>query len=226
MTYEAAETDHSAVGHSCSHCDSADDHHSLDEKGIVDSFRATLNTVVLARLLLALALTVSALTWAWGAYLAGIGAWAVATLVGVVVVGATRSSRGPSNSVILGAVVSAALLPVGAWAVTVWVGSSAAVALAAGTGWFFAGAMVETIRDRQLSAVLIEDSREAEGARQGVLFGSPTSPWVGLGWSLFTAALFAAWVYLIGLITFVVIPLIPLQVALALLTRRNAKASS
>lgn len=223
MTNEATDTDHSAAGHSCAHCDSAEDHHALDEKGIVDSYRSALTTSGIVRALIAVALLASALLWAPVAILAGVGGWILATGAGLLAVTAFQGRYGTTNSVVLGTVASAALVPVAAWATSMWIGASPTAAIAAGSGWFATLAVVEFLRDRKLSALLIADSREAEAARQGVLFGNPVSPWAGLGWSGFTAALFGLWVWVIGVLPFALLPLIPLQVVLALLSRRSAK---
>lgn len=216
-------TDHSVPGHSCDHCASAEDHHALDEKGIVDAYRGALSAAGIVRIVLALALVVSSVMWAPLGIVAGLAAWAVATGAGILVMSAASRRAGTARAVILGTVASAALLPVGAWATTMWLGGSLAVALAAASGWFAALAVVEFLRDRKLGAVLIADSRDGEAARQGVLFGSPVSPWLGLAWSAFTAALFGAWVGLIGLVPLAVLPLIPLQVVLALLSRKGSR---
>ncbi len=223
VTNEATNTDHSAAGHSCAHCDSPEDHHALDEKGIVDSYRRAMTTTGIVRGLIAVALAISALLWAPLAIVAGILSWIIATAVGLGAVSASASKYGTANSVIIGTVASAAVLPVTAWASATWVGASPAFAIAAGSGWFLANALVEFLRDRKLSGLLIADSRDGEAARQGVLFANPGSPWAGLGWSLFSAALFGLWVWLLGLLPLALFPLIPLQVVLALFSRKAAK---
>lgn len=223
VTNEATHTDHSAAGHSCAHCDAAEDHHALDEKGIVDSYRSALNSSGIVRALIAVALLASALLWAPLAILAGIGGWIVATSAGLLAVSLLQKRYGTPNSVVLGTVASAALVPVAAWGASTWIGASPTAAIAAASGWFGALAVVEYLRDRKLSALLIADSRDAEAARHGVLFGNPVSPWAGLGWSAFTAALFGLWVWVIGMLPLAVLPLIPLQVVLALLSRKSTK---
>ena len=223
MTNEATQTDHSAAGHSCAHCDSAEDHHALDEKGIVDSFRSAVKASGIARIVIAVALVASAAVWAPFGILAGALAWAAATGAGILAVSASGRKYGSANAVILGTVASAAITPLAALATATWVGGSLEVALAGVSGWFLAVAIVEFLRDRKLSAVLIADSRDGEAARQGVLFGEPVSPWVGLAWSMFTAALFGVWVWVTGLLALAVIPLVPLQVVFALRSRRRKK---
>ena len=223
MTNEATQTDHSAAGHSCAHCDSAEDHHALDEKGIVDSFRAAVKVSGIARIIIAVALVASAALWAPLGILAGALAWAAATGAGILAVSASGRKYGSANAVILGTVASAAITPLAALATATWVGGSLEVALAGVSGWFLAVAIVEFLRDRKLSAILIADSRDGEAARQGVLFGEPVSPWVGLAWSMFTAALFGVWVWVTGLLALAVIPLVPLQVVFALRSRRRKK---
>lgn len=223
VTNEAANIDHGAAGHSCAHCEAPEDHHALDEKGIVDSYRGALVSSGIARLVIALAVSASALLWAPLAILAGVAGWVVATAAGVLAVSVTTARSGRGNAVIIGTVVSAAALPVAAWASAMWLGDSPTIALAAASGWFAAMAAVEFLRDRKLSALLVADSRDAEAARQGVLFGNPISPWVGLGWSLLTAGLFGLWVWVTGVMPLALLPLIPLQVVVALASRRAAK---
>lgn len=223
MTNEATDIDHSATGHSCAHCDASDDHHALDEKGIVDAYRAALSSAGIGRIILAAALIISAAMWSPMAILAGALGWALATGAGLIAVSATSRRYGTSNAVVIGTVVSAAMLPITAWATSQLLGMSLTVALGALTGWFLATAIVETVRDRKLSTLLTEDSRDAEAARQGVLFGEPLSPWIALGWTLFTALLFGTWVWATGALPLVVLPLIPLQVVFALLSRRSAQ---
>lgn len=215
--------DHGASGHSCAHCDSAEDHHALDEKGIVDSFRRQLTASGLTRSALALAAVLIAAWLAPPSALSGIAAWAIATVAGMGVMVAANRRVGMANSVILATVASAALTPLAAWAIAQWVGASPAAALAAGGGWFAAVGVVELLRDRKLGGLLVADSRDGEAARQGVLFGNPASPWAGLAWSASTGALFGVWVWVIGAVPLAVIPLVPLQVALALLSRRRAR---
>jgi len=225
VTNDATQTDHSAAGHSCAHCDSAEDHHALDEKGIVDSFRAAVKASGIARIAIAVALLASAALWAPLGILAGALAWAAATGAGILAVSASGRRYGSANAVILGTVASAAIAPLAALGTVAWLGGSMDSALAGASGWFFAVAIVEFLRDRKLSAILIADSRDGEAARQGVLFGEPVSPWVGLGWSMFTAALFGLWVWLVGLLPLAVLPLIPLHVVLALFSRKRGTRS-
>lgn len=223
VTNEATNTDHSAAGHSCAHCEASEDHHALDEKGIVDSYRSALTTTGVLRLLMAAALVASAVLWAPVAILAGAGGWVLATAVGVLAVSATTAKYGGPNSVVIGTVASAAVMPVAAWATATWVGASPTFAIAAASGWFLAAGIMEFLRDRKLSGLLIADSRDGEAARRGVLFSDPVSPWVGLGWSLFSAAVFGLWIWVIGLVPLALFPLIPLQVVLALLSRKGSK---
>lgn len=223
MTNEATETDHTTPGHSCAHCAGDEDHHALDEKGIVDGFRNTLRTAGVVRSILALSLIASAAMWAPVAIGAGVLAWIVATGVGIAAMALTKPRFGTGNAVILGTAGSAAVLPVLAWACATWIGASPAAAMAAGSGWFLAVAIVEFVRDRKLSTILIADSRDGEAARQGVLFNNPVSPWVGLAWALFTAAIFGAWVWVLGMFPLALLPAIPLQVVLALLSKRGSR---
>lgn len=223
MTNEATDIDHSATGHSCAHCDASEDHHSLDEKGLVDAYRGALNAAGITRIALAAALVIAAALLAPLAILAGALSWLLATGAGILFVSLANRKYGTANAVVIGTVASAALLPVTAWATSRLLGGSLAVALGAAAGWFLITAVVETLRDRRLSALLIEDSRDAEAARQGVLFGEPISPWAGLGWTLFTAIIFGAWAWATGVLPLVVLPLIPLQVVFALLSRRTAQ---
>lgn len=222
VTDKATDTDHAAPGHSCAHCSSDDGHHALDEKGIVDSFRATLRTTAIVRSIVALSVTVSAALWAPLGIVAGISGWVVATIVGIGVVSITKPRYGTNNALVLGTVGSAAALPLLSWATATWVGDSLAVALAAGCGWLFITAVVEFLRDRNLLTILVADTREGEAARQGVMFHNPTSPWVSLFWSAFTAAIFGVWVWVIGLFPLAVFPLIPLQVVLALVSKKGS----
>lgn len=219
MTNEA--TDHSAAGHTCAHCDSPDDHHTLDEKGIVDAFRASMSAAGTARAFLVAALTVSAVLWAPLGLLAGAAAWVAATAAGLVAVSATSRAAGQRNALVFGTVASAAALPLLAWATAAMFGGDVPTAAAGASGWFLATAAAEILRDRKLSALLIADSRDAEAARQGVLFGNPLSPWVGLAWSVVTAAFFGAWTWVTGVFPLALLPLIPLQVVLALFSRRG-----
>lgn len=189
----------------------------------MDAYRTAMNSTGIARIVVAGALVISAALWAPLAILAGVLGWALATGAGLIAVSATRRRYGTAGAVVIATVASAAMLPVTAWATSQLLGTSLTVALGALAGWFLATAAVETVRDRRLSALLIEDSRDAEAARQGVLFGEPVSPWTALAWSLFTAVLFGTWVWATGALPLVVLPLIPLQVVFALLSRRTAQ---
>lgn len=222
--HEASDIDHSATGHSCAHCDSAEDHHAVDVKGIVDSFRSTLRGAAIARIAIAAVALVAGLIWAPVVVAAGAAAWFIATLAGLGVVTATRGKYGTGNALVLGTVASAAIMPITAWLTSMWAGGSWSVAVAGAAGWFFAVMIVESLRDRKLSALLIADTRDGEAAREGVLFGNPISPWVGLGWSVSTALFFGLWIWVTGLLPLAVIPLIPLQVALAILSRKGNHA--
>src|SRR5699024_5074179 len=182
-------TDHDAVGHSCAHCDAAEDHHALDEKGIVDTFRSMLRTTGIVRIIIAVAGLGLGLWWAPPAVLAGVGGWVLATGVGILALSFSAPRYGTTNSVIIGTVIAAALLPLAAWASATWVGHSPTIAFAGAGGWFLAVAIVETLRDRNLASILIADSRDGEAARQAVLFSNPVFQCAGLGWSVFTAIL-------------------------------------
>lgn len=209
------------TAHTCAHCDSTEDHEHLDEKGLVDGFLSQLRTSGMVRIVLGLAAAVAGFVYVPMAVVTGVAGWAIATGAGIAAMSAARIKLGTAKAVVLGTVASAAITPVLAWAIATWVGRDLPVALAAAGGWFAAIAVAELVRDRNLSALLTADSRDGEAARQGVLFGNPTSPWVGLAWSIFTAGLVGLWVWVIGLLPLAVLPLVPLHVVLALWTRKR-----
>ncbi|QGH70098.1 hypothetical protein [Pseudactinotalea sp. HY158] len=209
-----------APAHTCEHCDSTEDHSHVDERSAVLAYRSAMRATDVLRALIATALLVVAVMLSSGGLLAGAGAWLLATAVGMGVLSIATRTRPIGQSVLLGALVSAAAVPLLALAVSQLVGPGWRIGLAAGAGWLVLAGGTEILRNRGLATTLVAHTREGEAARAAVAAGAPTSPWVDWSWSLLTGALFGVWVWLTGELAIAVVTLVPLQVALAALSRR------
>lgn len=210
----------------CEHCDDSVPHSHVDEKPLVDAYRRELLGALVAVAALAvlwLAATLLLAREAAFATVLGAASWVLATALGLVAFALTRRSRPGAAAVIVGAVTTAAVTPLLALLVALLTpGGVAARAVAAGLGWLVASAVVTGVRTVRLREVLVADTREGEAARSGVVrtAGRP-SPYVEAGWLVLTAGVTALCVAATALMPVVVVVLVPLNAALAVLTRRQ-----
>lgn len=207
-------------GHGCAHCDSGEDHSHADEHDAVTAYRAALRGADSVRAVLAIGLLLLAVTASATGLLTGAGSWLVATIVGILALVLARLRIHTPRAVVLGSLISAAAMPLLALATSTIAGDGWAIGLAAGSGWIVLASCAELRRDRTLASTLIAHTRDGEAARQAVTFAAPTSPWVELTWSVLTGVLFGVWVWATGAVPLIVLTLVPLQVALAALSRR------
>lgn len=208
------------TAHTCAHCDSTEDHSHTDERGAVLAFRSAIRGSDIGRAIVALGLLVAAVSLSGLGLLAGALAWLAATAAGMGVLALTNRSRPAAQAVLLGALASAAAMPLLALGAARLVGPGWEVAVAAAAGWLVLAGGTEILRNRSLAATLVAHTRDGEAARSAVAAGVVSSPWLEWAWSLLTGVLFGAWVWLTGELAIVVITLVPLQVALAALSRR------
>lgn len=211
--------------HGCEHCDDSAPHSHADEGALVEGYRASLRlarttTAVVALLGLA-AVAVVALGSALGVLLGAL-AWVVATGLGVLTWVLLRRRTSEKAAVLVGAVVSAAAAPLLALAVAALVpGPGLARGLAAAFGWMAVSAGTSGHRAGTLRALLVTDSRAGEAARSAVVRtnGRP-SPVAEALWLVVTALVLGCFVAAAAALPALVAVLVPLNVALAMLTRR------
>lgn len=216
----------------CEHCDSSVPHTHVDEKPLVEGYRTQLlrgrigsaAVVVLGLIVLA----VTARNSAFGLLL-GILAWVVATGLGLAGWLLLRRSTGEKVAVLIGAMITAGAAPLLALAPTAWVdGPVWARALAAALGWLAVSVGTSGARASKLRSLLAEHSRDGEAARSAVVrTGGRPSPYVETAWLVATGALFGLYVAAAAVLPVLVVVLVPLNVALAVLSRRwQARAAS
>lgn len=212
----------------CEHCDDSVPHQHVDEQPLVEAYRRDLLRAALAACSLTLAgLAVTiALTWPTTgtptAFFHGMAAWALATGVGLVVFLAAARSTTSAAAVIAGAIATAAVSPILALLVAylvpgpIWVRG-----LTAGMGWLTLSLVVSGFRTGKLRNQLIAYTRDGEAARSAVVrTGGRPSPYVEAGWLVSTAVVFALCVVATAAMPIVTGVLVPLNAALAVLTRR------
>lgn len=125
-------------------------------------------------------------------------------------------------AVIAGALATAAIAPVLAMLVAAAADGGAAWRGAAGAlGWLAVSGTISGIRAGKLGSVLLAHSREGEAARSAVVrTGGRPSPYAEAAWLVATAAVFGVSVAAVAVLPVLVIVLVPLNVALAVLSRR------
>src|SRR5699024_416685 len=174
----------SIAAHSCDHCDSTEDHTHIDERAKVLAFRSAMRGADIGRALVAVALLLVAVTFSGLGLLAGAAAWLLVTAIGMVALSAANRVRPAAQAVLLGALVSAAAMPLLALAISQTVGTGWQVAVAAAAGWLALSGGTEILRNRGLAGTLVAHTREGEAARSAVAAGAPSSPWIEWAWSL------------------------------------------
>lgn len=211
--------------HGCEHCDDSTPHSHVDEGALVEDYRAALRrartTTAVVTLLGLAVVAVVALDSALGVLLGAL-AWVLATGAGVLVWVLLRRRTTEKVAVLVGAVVSAASAPLLALAVAALVpGPGWARGLAAAFGWMAVSAGTSGHRAGVLRALLVQDSRAGEAARSAVVRtnGRP-SPVAEAVWLVVTALVLGGFVAAAAGLPVLVAVLVPLNVALAMLTRR------
>lgn len=209
----------------CEHCDDSVPHTHVDEQPLVERYRRDLMRAVLAVAavgVIGLAVVlVLAMDAAFGLVL-GLAAWAVATIVGLIVFLALRRARTTPVAVIGGAIATAAVSPILALVVAYLApGTIGARALAAGLGWLAVSALVTAVRTGRLRDQLVAHTRDGEAARSAIVrTGGRPSPYIEAGWLVLTALVFGLCVAATALMPVLTGVLVPLNAALAVLTRR------
>ncbi|MFV0251807.1 MAG: hypothetical protein ACK5H2_00530 [Beutenbergiaceae bacterium] len=210
---------------SCEHCDDSTPHSHVDEGPLISGYRRSARIASLAALVLAVLATLVSMIWDRSAALtalAGLVSWFVAIVIGLLVFGWLQRSRTTAVAVIAGAIANGAVTPLLAWAV----GSLSSMpvpmtAIAAASGWLLLGAVANAHQAVRLAAVLHAPTRDGEAARDAVVRtrGKP-NPWIESAWLIATAVLFGAYAAATMTMPALVAVLVPLNVALAMLTRR------
>jgi hypothetical protein len=209
----------------CDHCDDSVPHRHVDEKPLVEGYRTALRRSVLGVAAVGLLLAVAVVLGGRAAALAiplGAAAWTVSSAVGLLVLSLVQTRRPTPAAVIAGAVATAAAAPL--LALLVAAASDGAIgwrALAGTLGWLAVSGTVSGIRAGQLGALLTSHTREGEAARSGVVRtdGRP-SPYIEAAWLVATAVVFGLCVAATAALPVLVVVLVPLNVALAVLSRR------
>lgn len=216
----------------CEHCDDSVPHTHVDEQPLVERYRRDLLRSTLAVCGVAIVWLALALSLAREAVLGlllGTTAWAAATAVGLVVFVLRRNARSSASAVIAGAIATAAVTPILALLVaSLTPGSVAARAITAGLGWLVISALVTGGRTARLRSQLVEHTRAGEAARSAVVrTGGRPSPYIEAAWLVLTAVVFAVCVAATALMPILTGVLVPLNAAIAVLTRRlQAQASA
>lgn len=212
----------------CVHCGDTDDHVHLDSAEHARSRRRALLyavavravTVVAAVLAILLALPAPA---ALAGLAAGVALWALSTAAGVLTAALLASRLGRIRALMLGALLAAALTPaLGAIAARmdpmVW---TFAATIAVG---YLAGAFAaEAVRLWRLRALLAQDTREGEVARDSAaLTRDQDRDLADLAATALMAVLAGGYVWATGVLPLLVLVLVPLHVAIVALLRRTA----
>lgn len=214
------------AAHGCAHCDDSTPHSHVDERPLVVGYREALLRAIVGSIgltLLGVAIAVPQIGRTGGGYVAGMLAWLVATGVGLLVVALVRQQRTVGAAIIAGAVATAAVSPLLALITAqLLTGGRAWFALAAAVGWLAASTLVAGIRAGNLRQLLAADTREGEAARGAIgrTQGRP-SPYVESAWAVLTAVVFGLCVLATSVLPWVVVVLVPLNVVLAMLSRRS-----
>lgn len=222
----------SAEPYVCEHCDDSVPHQHVDEQPLVEAYRrdllrAGLLTCAVALVWLAAGL-IAAFDSSYGLMLGGLG-WAVATVIGLLVFLVVQRRAGGATAVIAGAIGTAAISPILALVVAFLVpGPIWARALTAGLGWLVLSFVVTGIRTGRLRDTLKAHTRAGEAARSAVVrTGGRPSPYVEAAWLVATAVVFGLCVALTAIMPIATGVLVPLNAALAMLSRRmQAQATS
>ncbi|MFD1504549.1 hypothetical protein FE374_05745 [Georgenia yuyongxinii] len=212
----------------CEHCDDSVPHEHLDVAAIVGAARRS--ALVRAVTMIATAVVVIAVAMVVAVGAAGTGAavsaltitmvgWAVATAIGVAVVGAVRG-RSSSGALIVGALTTAALAPVVALAVAVLARAGWAGALVAGGGWLLCGAVATLARARTLRALLLTEGDAGERARAGAVAKRAQAGRADVVRWLSQGVLVGVSAWLLTLLPVLVVVLVPLAVVLAVAAAR------
>jgi hypothetical protein len=241
---ESAPAPDESVGYVCPHCDASHEHDHVDEHAVVLARLTSLarfawlrvGTGVLALVaLLVLTPPAAALVHAGAALIA----WALVTALGLLVasVRAARTGNRDEGAFVLTAVLAgAAVTPLAAFGVALaarsglaggggpdalTLGAATAVALAAALGWYLGAAGSEVVGSLSLRRLLLQESRAGEAARDvAVRTRESVHPVRDLVWTLASALVFGLWVFACQFLPVLVIVLIPMHVALTVLSRR------
>ncbi|WP_420114125.1 hypothetical protein [Pseudactinotalea sp.] len=212
----------------CEHCDDSVPHQHVDEQPLVEAYRRDLlrSTLAVCGVGVAALAVVSLLTWrTWGAPTAGFhgaAAWLVATGIGLVVFLVMRRSATATTGVIGGAIATAAVSPILALLVA-WLvpGPIGLRGLTAALGWLVPSLLVTSVRSGRLRDTLKAHTRAGEAARSAVVrTGGRPSPYVEAAWLVATAVVFGLCVALTAIMPIATGVLVPLNAALAMLSRR------
>lgn len=216
----------------CEHCDESVPHTHVDEKPLVEGYRRSLRGSVMGVAAVTVAIAIAVLVGGLDSALAiplGAVAWTVCSALGLLVLSLARTRRSTPAAVVAGALASAAAAPLLALLVGAVAGGGAGWRGAAGAlGWLAVSGTISGIRAGKLGRILTAHTREGEAARSAVLrtSGRP-SPYAEAAWLIATAAVFGVCVAATALMPVLVIVLVPLNVALAVLSRRwQARAVS
>lgn len=209
----------------CEHCDDSVPHQHVDEQPLVEAYRRDLLRAVLAACGLSALWLVAATLLAWGSVyglLLGALAWAVATAVGLLVFLLVQRGAAAATAVIAGAIGTAAISPILALLVAYLVpGPVWARGLTGGLGWLALSLLVTGIRSGRLRDTLTAYTRDGEAARSAIVrTGGRPSPYVEAAWLVATALVFGLCVTAAGAMPLITGVLVPLNAALAVLSRR------
>ncbi|HLS25186.1 MAG TPA: hypothetical protein VK063_04855 [Beutenbergiaceae bacterium] len=215
----------------CTHCGEHGEHDHVDSREHARSRRRQLALVVIARVLIVLLAGTLVLLTAqepvagiW-ALVAGLAAWALSTGIGVGASALWMPAVGRTAALMRGALAAAALVPVMAVATT-RLGISSAMdgwqyAALVGTGYLAGAFGAECVRLWQLRALLGQDTREGEVARDSAaITHQQDQDALDLLATALTGGLVALYVWLTGMLWPLVLVLVPLHVAVVALRRR------
>lgn len=209
----------------CEHCDDSMPHKHVDERPLVERYRRELLRSGLAVAGVCAVWLALALALDWSAVLGlglGMAAWALASGIGLVVFARMRGERSAAHAVIGGAIATAAISPILALLVAALApGTPMTRGVTAGLGWLVISALVSGIRAGRLRDQLVAHTRDGEAARSAVVrtAGRP-SPYIEAAWLVLTAVVFAVCVTATALMPIVTGVLVPLNAAIAVLSRR------
>ncbi|WP_163542955.1 hypothetical protein [Occultella kanbiaonis] len=247
---ESAPAPDESAGYVCPHCEATHEHDHVDEHAVVLARLTSLARFAWLRvgigvLALVALLVLTPPTAALAYVLAGLVAWALTTALGLLVasVRAARTGNRREGAFVLTAVLAgAALTPLAAFGVALAardglagaggsgssplaLGAATAVAVAAALGWYLGSAGSEVVGTISLRRLLLQESRAGEAARDvAVRTRASGHPVSDLVWTVASALVFGLWVFACQFLPVLVIVLIPLHVALLVLSRRLREA--
>jgi hypothetical protein len=209
----------------CEHCDDSVPHQHVDEQPLVEEYRRDLLRAVLAACGVGVVWLAACLVLARDSSLGlllGALAWAVATAVGLVAFLVMGGRRSAATAVIAGAIGTAAVSPILALVVGhLTPGPLWSRALTAGLGWLVLSTLVTGVRTGRLRDQLTAHTRDGEAARSAVVrTGGRPSPYVEAAWLVLTAIVLGLCVAATTAMPLVTGVLVPLNAALAVLSRR------